>query len=172
MLLFLFGTSIASSLLSLSWLSALYWYYKNTVLSFVWYSLVFIKYSYYCDLVCSWPSLCLRNRHCHVWVRYIHTTKIMVVCMSLLLLSIDIRRIYYFIMFYFKLTNGEMEKWWIVKWCNGEINNRTGHLFSHKFWIRLFVLFSNTTFFLISRNKQTLIMYFNTLSFVVVFLER
>ena len=23
-------------------------------------------------------------------------------------------------MFYSKLTNGAMKKWWMVKWCNGE----------------------------------------------------
>ena len=53
--------------------------------------------------------------------------------MSLLLLSIDLQRIYYFITFYLKLINGAMEKWWMVKWCNGEIKNRTGHLLSQKY---------------------------------------
>ena len=61
------------------------------------------------------------NYHCHVWVRYIEASKIKVACMSLLPLSIDLRRLFYFIMFYFKLANGAMVKWWMVKWCNGEI---------------------------------------------------
>ena len=45
--------------------------------------------------------------------------------MSLLILSIDLQRIYYFIAF--------MIKWWMGKWCNGEIKNKTGNLFSHKY---------------------------------------
>ena len=55
--------------------------------------------------------------------------KIMVECMSLLLLSIDLRRICYFIKIYFKLTNVAIEKFCMVKWCNAGINNRTGHFF-------------------------------------------
>ena len=66
--------------------------------------------------------------------------------MSSLLLSIDVRWLYYFIMFYFKLTNGAMVKWWMVKWCNDEIKIRIGHFVSHKYWICSFVFFSNTTF--------------------------
>ena len=57
----------------------------------------------------------------------------------------------------------------MVKCCNGEIKNRTGHLFSHKYWIYLFVSFLNTTFLLIIKNKQTWIRYCNASSFVVVF---
>ena len=53
--------------------------------------------------------------------------------MSLLILSMDLQRICYFIIFYFKLINGAMEKWWMVKWRDGEIKNRTGHFFSHKY---------------------------------------
>ena len=53
--------------------------------------------------------------------------------MSSLILSIDIQQIWYFIMFYLKLNNDAMEKWWMVKWCNVEIENRTGHFFSHKY---------------------------------------
>ena len=49
-------------------------------------------------------------------------------------------------MLYFQLTNGEMVKWWMVKCCNGEIKIKIGHLFSHKYQICPFVLFSNTTF--------------------------
>ena len=131
----------------------------------MWYCLVFIQYSYYRDFVCSWPESHLRYWHRHVWMRYIHTKKITVVCMSLLILYIDLQQICSFVVIYFKLTNGTMGKWWVVKWCNGEINNRTGHFFSRKYWICLFVLFSNTTFLLIIKNKQTLIRYFNTSSF-------
>ena len=119
--LFLFGASIASSWTPLSRVSALNWYYKNTVLKFVWYRLVFNPYSYYRDFFCLGPRLRFCNRHCHVWVCYIDNTKITVACISFLLLSTDLRQYWYFIMFYFKLTNGAMEKWWIVEWCNVEI---------------------------------------------------
>ena len=37
----------------------------------------------------------------------------------------------------------------------------TGHFLSHKYWIFLFVLFSNTTFSQIIKNKQNLIRYCN-----------
>ena len=117
-----------------------------TVLIFVLYCLVFIQYSYYCDLFCLGPASRLLNCHCHVWVIYIHTKKIMVVCMSLLILYIVLQRFCYFVMFYFKLTNDTMVKWWMFKWCNVEIKNSTDHLFSHKYWICSFVLFLNTTF--------------------------
>ena len=133
------------------------------------YRFVCIQYIYYHDFVCSWPALCLWYRRCHVWVRFIHARKIIFACMSSLILSIDIRRIYYFILFYFKLTNGAMEKWWMIIWCNGEINNITGRFLSHKFWIYLFVLFSNTTFLLMIKNKQTLIRYCKTSFSVVIF---
>ena len=89
--------------------------------------------------------------------------------MSSLILSIDLRQIYYFILFYFILNNGAMDKWWMVIWCNGDIKNRTGHLLSHKYWICLFVLLSNTTFLLIIKNKKTLISYYNTSFLVVIF---
>ena len=89
--------------------------------------------------------------------------------MSSLLLSIDIRLICYLIMFYFRLTNGAMYKWWKVIWCNVEIKNKTRHFLSHKYWICLFVLFSSTIFFLIIRNKQTLIRYCNDSFFVFYF---
>ena len=52
------------------------------VKSFVWYRSVFNQYSYYCDLFCLGTELRLCRRHCHVWVRYLYTTKIMVWCMS------------------------------------------------------------------------------------------
>ena len=68
---------------------------KITVLRFVWDCLVFTQYSYYRDFFCLRPASCLRNHHCHVWVRYMDTTKITVWCMSLLLLSIDLRLLYY-----------------------------------------------------------------------------
>ena len=155
MIFLLFGTSIASLWLTLSWVIALYWYYKITVLMLVWYCLVSIQYNYYLDLFCSGPAKRLSNCHCHVWVRYTDTTKITVGCMSSLLLSIDILQYWYFIMFYFKLTNGTIVKWCIVKWCNGEMKIRIGHLVSHKYWIRSFVLFLNTTF--LQQTKQSII---------------
>ena len=78
---------------------------KITVLRFVWDCSVFTQYSYYCDFVFG-ATLPLCNRQHHWWVSYIDTKKITVWCMSLLLLSIDIWWFYYFIKFYFKLTNG------------------------------------------------------------------
>ena len=117
-----------------------------TVLMFVWYCFVFIQYSYYHDFFYLWPASRLCNQPRHVWVCYIDTTKIIVACISSLILSTDLRWICYFVMFYFNLTNGTMVKWLIVKWCNGEIKNRTGHLFSQKYWICSFVFFSYTTF--------------------------
>ena len=90
-----------------------------TVLRFVWFCSVFTQYSYYHDFFCSGPESRICNHHRPVWVRYIDTTKITFLCMSSLLLSIYIAQFYYFIMFYFKLTNGAMLKWWIVKLCNG-----------------------------------------------------
>ena len=106
---------------------------KITVLWFVWYCLVFTQYNYYRDLFCSGPALRLLNCHRHVWVRYIDTTKIIVWCMSSLLLYIDLRWFCYFIMFYFKLTDGAMVKWWMVKWYNSEIKIRIGRLVSHNY---------------------------------------
>ena len=88
---------------------------KITVLMFVWYYLVFTPYSYYCEFFCSGPASRLNNCHRHVWVRYIHTTKITVACMSSLLLYIDLQRYWYFIMFYFTLTNDTTDKWFMVK---------------------------------------------------------
>ena len=119
---------------------------KITVLIFVWYHLVFIQYSYYRDLFFSGPVLHLCNRHRRVGVRYTHTTKITVLSMSSLLLSIDIRQFYCFILFYFKLTNGSMDKWCMVKWCNVEKKVRNGRFVSQKYWICSFVLLSSTTF--------------------------
>ena len=113
---------------------------------FLWDHSVFTQYSYYSELFCLEPASRLSNRHRHVWVRYINNTKNMVVCMSSMLLYIDLQRFCYFIMLYFKLNNGAMVKWWMVKWCIGEINNGTGRFFSHRYWICSFVLFSNTPF--------------------------
>ena len=45
-------------------------------------------------------------------------------------------------MFYFKLTNGAMVKWW-----NGKIKIRIGRFFSHKHRIYSCVLFLNTNIF-------------------------
>ena len=125
-----------------------------TVLRFVWDCLVFTQYSYYSDFFCSWKVSRLRNRHSHVWVIYIDTTRITVRWISLLLLSIDLWWFCYFIMFYFKPINGAMVKWWMVKWLNGEIKNRTGCFDYHKYWICSFVLFSNTTF--LQQTKQSI----------------
>ena len=144
--LLLFEASITSSWSPSSRVSALYWYYKIVVSMFVWYRSVFTQYSYYHDFFFLGPALRLRNCHRHGWLRYIDTTKITVWCMSLLLLSIDLRWFCYFIMFYFKLTNGAIFKLWMVKWCNGETKIRIGRFFSHKYLICSFILFSNTTF--------------------------
>ena len=119
---------------------------KITVLRFVWDCLVFTQYIYYREFFCSWPPLRLHNRHCHMWVRYIDTTIITVWCMSPLLFSIDLWLFCYLIKVYFKLTNGKVRKWWMVKWCIGEIKTRIGRFVSHKYWICSFVLFSDTTF--------------------------
>ena len=88
-----------------------YWYYKNYGLMFVWYSSFFTPYSYYHEIFCLGPALCLHNCHFHVWVRFNDNTKITVACMSLLLLSTDIQRYWYFIMFYLN--------WTVVQWRNG-----------------------------------------------------
>ena len=130
----------------------------------MWYFSVFTQYSYYCDFFCLGPASRLRNRHLHGWVRYIDTTIITVWCMSLLLLSIDLRWFCYFIMFYFKLTNGEMVKWWAVKWFNGEIKIRISHFVSHSYQICSFVIFLNTTF--LQQTKQYITLTFWSLTTV------
>ena len=71
---------------------------------FVWDHSVFTQYSYYCDFFCSGPAPRLRDCHSHKWVRYIDTTKIINWCISLLILSIDLQWLYYFIMSQFKLS--------------------------------------------------------------------
>ena len=124
---YFFRDSIASSLMPLSRVNAPYWYYENYVLIFVWYSLVFTPYIYYCDFFCLGPALHICDCACHMWVRFIDNTKIMVVCMSSLIFLY-----WYFIMFYFKLDNGAMDKWWMVKWCNDEIKIRIGRFFFKK----------------------------------------
>ena len=86
-----------------------------TVLMFVSYGLVFIQYSYYLDFLFLGPASRLHNRHHQVLVRYIDTTKITFVCISSLILSMALLQYCYCIMFYFKLTNGTMVKWWMVK---------------------------------------------------------
>ena len=60
----------------------------------MWYRSVFIQYSYYCDLFCSSPASRLCGRHFHRWVRYIHTTKISVWCMSSVLMHITYFSVY------------------------------------------------------------------------------
>ena len=117
-----------------------------TVLKFVkrflWDIFSFTQYSYYCDLYCSGTALRFRDCHCHGWMRYIGNTESMGWCMSSLLLSIGLQLFCYFIMIYFKLTNGAM-----LKLCNGEIKIRIGHLVYHKYRICSFVLFSNSPFY-------------------------
>ena len=135
---------------------------KITVLSLVWDRLVFTKYSYYRDFFCSGPASHLCNFHRHRWVHHIDTTKMTVWCLSSLLLSIDLRWFCYLIMFYFKLTNGTMMKWWMIKWCNCEINKRIGRFFSIKYLICSFVLFSNRTFS--HQTKQCMISNFWSLT--------
>ena len=53
---------------------------------FVWDRSVFTQYGYYRDFFRSGPASHLRDRHRHVWVRYIDTTKITVWCMSSILI--------------------------------------------------------------------------------------
>ena len=44
----------------------------------MWYLFIFTQYSYYRDSFFLGPSLCLCERHCHKWIRYIYTKKITV----------------------------------------------------------------------------------------------
>ena len=129
MLLLFFWTSIASSWSLSPLVSALYWYYENTVLRFMWYRLDLLNTVIIVNLfVCGQHIVFVINIvtcECAIFI----LRKITVACMSLLLSSIDLLWIYYLIMFYFKLTNDATEKWCMVKWCNGEIKNRTGHFF-------------------------------------------
>ena len=152
----------------------------------MWDCSVFTQYSYYRYFFCLGPSLRLCNRHRHGWARYIDTKNITVWCMSSLLLSIDLRWFCYFIMFDLKLTNGEMVKRRMVKWCNGKIKISVDRFFSHKYQICSFFIFkhnifasdkaihnfqslitnnkySNQVYLIILkiRNKQTLIWYCN-----------
>ena len=120
----------------------------------MWDYLAFTHYSYYRDFFCLGQSLSPCNHHRHVWVCYINTTKITVWCMLLLLLSIDLWLFCYFIMIYFKLTNGAMVRWWMVKRCNDEIKINMDPIVSHKYWIYSLLLFSNTTF--LQQTKQSI----------------
>ena len=45
----------------------------------MWDFFVSTQFSYYRDFFCSGIALCLRERHCHRWVRYIDTAKIAVI---------------------------------------------------------------------------------------------
>ena len=161
MLTLLFGTSIASLWSPLSRVSALYWYYKNYG-----FNICVMSFSFYSIQLLLW--IIFQGQNC-VFVIFIvtcecaiDTTKIAVSCMSSLLLSIDLRRFYYFIMFYFILTNGAMVKCCMVKWCNGEINNRTGNFFSHKYWICSFLKSPNTN--VLHQTKQFIIFNFWSLT--------
>ena len=151
----MFGASITSSWMLLSQVSELYWYYNNYGFKVCVISLVFTPYIYYHEFFCLGPASRIFNSYCHLWVRYIDYTKITVACMSSLLLSYDLHRYWYFIMFNFKLTNGAMDKWWMNKWYNSEIKIRIGCFVYHKYWICSFVLFSDTTF--LQQTKQSII---------------
>ena len=160
--LLLFGASIASSWFPSSRVIALYWYYKK-----YYFKVCVISFSFYSIQLLSWllffgSRISFSNCHRHKWVRYIANTKIKVWCMSLLLLSIDLQWFCYFIMFYFKMTNGAMVKWWMVKLCNGEIKIRIGRFVSHKYRFCSFVLFSNTTF--LQQTKQSITFNFWSLT--------
>ena len=144
--LILFRSSIASSWTTSSRVSLLYWYYKNYGFKVCVRPFSFTQYSYYHDFFCLGPAFRLRNHHCHGWVCYIDTTIITVWCVSLLILSIDLRWFCYLIMFYFKLNNDAMVKRWVVKWCNGEIKIRIFRFISHKYRICLFFYFQTQHF--------------------------
>ena len=67
----------------LSRVSLPYWSYKNTILRFVWYCLIFIHLIL--KLISIYSALThndeqqhhfIRDHHCHGWVYYIDTTKI------------------------------------------------------------------------------------------------
>ena len=64
----------------------------------------------------------------------------MIACVAFLILSIYLWRYWYFITFYFKLTNCAMEKSWMVKSCNGEIKIRIG-FFCFSLRLNLFICF-------------------------------
>ena len=61
---------------------------------FVWDRSIFTQYSYYCDFFCSGPASRLRDSHCHVWLRYIHTTNITIWCMSSILIHVTYFHVY------------------------------------------------------------------------------
>ena len=156
----MFRTSIAYSWSPSFRVSYIYWYYGNygfkiCVILFSFYSVQLLSW-----LFCSGPKYRYCNSHFHMWVRYIDTKNNTVACMSLLLLSIDLRLFCHLIMFYFELTDGAMVKWWMLKLCNGEIKMSIGSFVSHKYWICSVMSFSDTTF-LQQRNQSTT---FNILS--------
>ena len=62
---------------------------SHFVKSFVWYLMVFNQYSYYCGFFCLGPELRLCHRHFHMWVRCFETTKIVVLCMSSILIHMS-----------------------------------------------------------------------------------
>ena len=96
-------------------------------------------------------------------MRYIDTTKTMVWCISLLLLSIDIRWLCYFILFYFKQTNCAM-----VKWCNGEKKIRVGSFVSHTVIIvTYFVWYHHRVFIIATVTRKCAILILRKLWFGV-----
>ena len=140
----MFVINITSLWLPFSWVSLLFWFHKNRVLRSMQYRFVCIQYSYYREFVCSWPASHFHYRHCTAWMRFNYTNKSAVACMSSLLLSIYLQQICYLISFSFKLNNGAK-----------------GNFISLKYWICLFVSFTNTIFSLMIKNKETLIRYSN-----------
>ena len=121
----------------------------------MWDYSVFTQCSYYCEWFCLESNLCLCGCRCYEWVRYVDTKQITAWCMSSLILSIYLQLFHYFIMFCFKLTNCEMVKLWVLKWCNGKIKMRIGLSFSQKYHICSFGLFSNTSFLLQTNQSIT-----------------
>ena len=136
---------------TLSQLSALYLFYENTVLRFVQYCFVSIKYSYYCKLFCLRSASNFCYQHHHMWVRFICTKKSTTACISSLLLSIYLWCICYLILFPFKLTNGAKV------------------IFFSRILNLLICFIFDTTFFLIIKNKEILISYCNTSFFAFIF---
>ena len=68
--------------------------FLHFVKKFVWYQSVFTQYSYYCDLFWWGASLCICDRHRHVWVRYFDTTKTLVWFMSSILIHMTYFSVY------------------------------------------------------------------------------
>ena len=117
----------------------------------MWYWSVFIQYSYYRDLFCSWPVLRLCHRHCHVWVRYYNTMKITVWCMSSILIHMTYFSVYkIFISEHYReivsyiTTPGQQVsvKCWnitITVWLQSQVHRVTYYFVLIVFWCWTFV---------------------------------